>query len=101
MVVLGLVAAVLFVTGPIYNAVQFSYRLSLIPDELQGRVNSVFRLVAFGFIPLGTAAAGILLQAFGPDTTVLLFAAVTLSLAALASLNSHVRRAPRPAPAAA
>ncbi|HXT36312.1 MAG TPA: MFS transporter [Chloroflexota bacterium] len=100
-VFLGLVAAVLFVTGPIYNAVQFSYRLSLIPDELQGRVNSVFRLAAFGFIPLGTAAAGILLQAFGPDTTVLLFAAVTLSLAALASLNSHVRRAPRPEAATA
>src|SRR6185437_11778909 len=46
--------------GPVYNVVQFSYRLSIIPDELQGRVNSVFRLLAFGFIPLGAALSGLL-----------------------------------------
>lgn len=98
---LGLVAAALFVCGPIYNAVQFGYRMMLIPDELQGRVNSAFRLLAFGFQPVGVALCGVMLQAFGADTTVLAFAAVTLGLAVLTTVNTHVRRAPRLAAARA
>ena len=35
---LGVVFALLYMLSPIYNVVQFSYRLALIPDELQGRV---------------------------------------------------------------
>src|SRR5438105_375401 len=61
----GVIAAGQWITGPIYNAVQFSYRLALIPDALQGRVNSVFRLLAFGFQPLGAALSGVLLQSIG------------------------------------
>jgi MFS family permease len=91
--VLGLIEAVQFTTGPLYNVVQFSYRLALIPDELQGRVNSVFRLLAFGFQPLGLAVTGYLLQAKGPVTTVLCFSAVMLALAISCTLNPHVRAA--------
>ncbi|GAC1369228.1 MAG: hypothetical protein NVS2B12_29470 [Ktedonobacteraceae bacterium] len=40
----GLLLVLTFVTGPIYNVVQMSYCMSIIPDELQGRVNSMFRL---------------------------------------------------------
>ena len=71
--------------------------MALIPDQLQGRVNSAVRLLAFGFQPIGAAACGVMLQAFGADTTVLVFSAVTLGLAGLATLNTHVRNAPRPA----
>src|SRR5262249_17177757 len=39
---LGAILAVIFLFGPIYDTTQFSYRMALIPDELQGRVNSVF-----------------------------------------------------------
>jgi hypothetical protein len=70
---LGVIAAGQWITGPIYNAVQFSYRLALIPDALQGRVNSVFRLLAFGFQPLGAALSGVLLQSIGAPVTVLVF----------------------------
>ena len=92
--VLGVVAGALFISGPIYNAVQFSYRISLIPDALQGRVNSDFRLLAFGFQPLGVLLAGVALQAVGPTTSVLAFSAVCLALAIVASLNPYVRHAP-------
>ncbi|HET6262496.1 MAG TPA: MFS transporter, partial [Chloroflexia bacterium] len=34
-VVLGIITALSFMTSPIYNVVQFSYRLALIPDKLQ------------------------------------------------------------------
>jgi MFS family permease len=89
---LGVISAGIFVTGPIYNVVQFSYRLSLIPDALQGRVNSVFRLLAFGFQPLGLALTGALIQAINVIPTVLVFSACMLLLA-VTTLNRHVRQA--------
>lgn len=69
---LGIVNALSFIIVPIYSSTQYSYRLSVIPDALQGRVNSVFRLIAFGGQPLGIAVTGLLLQFFGPFTTVVL-----------------------------
>ncbi len=90
---LGIISAVIFVTGPVYNVVQFSYRLALIPDELQGRVNSVFRLLAFGFIPAGQALTGVLLQWLDVVPTVLIFGACLFALAAAATVNPHVRSA--------
>jgi hypothetical protein len=79
---------------PIYMMVQFSYRLALIPDRLQGRVNSVFRLIAFGSQPIGLALAGALLQVMGPIPTVIVLAIPQLVLAVAVTLNPHVRKAP-------
>ena len=90
---LGAISAVLFVASPIYNVVQFSYRLALIPDALQGRVNSVFRLLAFGFSPLGQALTGALLQWVDVVPTVLVFGACLIGLAIATTLNPHVRHA--------
>jgi MFS family permease len=92
--ILGALAAVIYGLGPVYNAVQFAYRLAQIPDELQGRVNSAYRLVAFGSQPLGLALSGLLLQAIGPIHTVLVFSAWVTVLATVTTLNPHVRRAP-------
>ncbi len=72
---------------------QFSYRLSIIPDPLQGRVNSVFRLLAFGFIPLGAALSGLLIERLGVVSTVVAFEAVLLVLATATIANRHVRDA--------
>jgi len=91
---LGVLAALSSLVGPIYNVVQFSYRVALIPDSLQGRVNSTFRLVAFGFMPLGAALSGIVIEHFGVRSTVLAFAACLFMLAILTSLNRSVREAP-------
>jgi predicted MFS family arabinose efflux permease len=90
---LGVVFALIYMTGPIYNVVQFSYRLALIPDSLQGRVNSTFRLLAFGFIPIGAAAGGLLLERIGATATVGVFTALQVLLALATSFNRHVREA--------
>ena len=90
---LGLIGAGIYFTGPVYNVVQFSYRLSLIPDELQGRVNSTFRLFAFGFIPLGGALSGFLIEHAGPRACVWVFAAILAALTLLTRLNRDVREA--------
>jgi MFS family permease len=92
-VVLGLVSAGIAVAGPIYNVVQFSYRVALIPDALQGRVNSAVRMICYGFNPLGAAASGILIEALGVTTTVLILSGVMLVLAVSVVLNRHVREA--------
>jgi predicted MFS family arabinose efflux permease len=90
---LGVISAGIFLTSPIYNVVQFSYRISIIPDELQGRVNSVFRLLAFGFQPLGLALTGLLIQTISVKPTVLVFAACLLGLALMTTFNRRVREA--------
>ena len=90
---LGVVGALLYALSPIYNVVQFSYRLALIPDALQGRVNSAFRLLAFGFMPVGAALSGFLLERIGAIPTVLLFTFWYVLLAILTTFNRHVRDA--------
>lgn len=90
---LGVVMGGYYFLSPIYNVVQFSYRLALIPDRLQGRVNSTFRLLAFGLMPIGAALAGVALERFGPTATVALFSALLAGLAVATALNRHVRQA--------
>jgi len=68
-----------------------SYRLALTPDELQGRVNSVFRLLSYGSIPVGTAIGGILLNPLGARAELLLIAA-GVALCALAVGFTPLRR---------
>ncbi len=92
-VILGVLSGLSWMLGPIYNVVQFSYRLALIPDRLQGRVNSTFRLLAFGFQPLGSVIAGVLLKYVGTTDTLLFFFAVMVFLAIATTFNSHVRNA--------
>jgi predicted MFS family arabinose efflux permease len=90
---LGVVFALMYFIGPVYNVVQFSYRLALIPDALQGRVNSSFRLLAFGMMPIGAALAGWLIERVGAPATVMAFTAWFALLAIMTTLNRHVREA--------
>ena len=92
-VVLGVITALVFIAGPVYNVIQFSYRSALIPDELQGRVNSVFRLIAFGGQPIGLALTGLGIQTIGVVQTILIGTAIMIVLALAATVNTHVRHA--------
>jgi len=91
---LGAIVACFFLVDSIYNIVQFSYRLALIPDELQGRVNSAFRLISYSLRPVGIALTGVLMQSIGIMQTAIIFALVLLILAIIASLNVNIRKAP-------
>ncbi len=91
--VLGAIVALFFLVDSTYNIVQFSYRLALIPDELQGRVNSAFRLISYGFRPVGVALTGTLMQFVGIVPTALTYAVILALLALITSLNAHIRRA--------
>lgn len=90
-VFLAAVTGSIFLVFPIYNVVQMTYRLQRIPDELQGRVNSAFRLIAFAGQPVGMALIGALLQVLGITGTVLLSAAWLFALAAAVTLSPAIR----------
>lgn len=84
---LGLVYALIHFLGPVYNVVQFSHRIALIPAGLEGRVNAGFRFIAHSLNPVGAALCGILIERSGAHWTLFGFGAVygALALAALAS----------------
>ena len=53
-----------FVTT-LWNIVTVSLRQDIVPSELLGRVNSVYRLLGWGLIPLGALAGGLVAHEFG------------------------------------
>lgn len=73
------------VASPAFNVMIGRYRYGLTPDELQGRVTSAFRVVAWSAIPLGPVAAGIGTERLGLAATTSGLA-VILTVAALAAL---------------
>jgi predicted MFS family arabinose efflux permease len=91
---LGVVFSAIYLLAPIYNVVQFSYRVALIPDALQGRVNSVFRLIGTGLQPLGAALCGVLLEYAGAGWTIAVFGLCYFALAIWSSCSRAVRDAP-------
>ena len=93
---LALAAALSWLVVPIYMATQFGYRLQSIPDALQARVNSVFRLIAFGVQPVSLALTGLLLQVLHPVATIWLLFVPQLVLALTATLNRSLRHAVSP-----
>lgn len=49
--------------GVIWNTVSVSYRQRKIPGEILGRVNSLYRMVAWGMIPIGLILSGLIVDA--------------------------------------
>ena len=91
---LGLANGLSYTIVPIFMVTQYSYRLALIPDSLQGRVNSVCRLIAFGGQPVGMAITGALIQTIGAVPTVFVLFVPQLLLAIAVTVNKAMREAP-------
>ncbi|PZR95136.1 MAG: MFS transporter [Candidatus Chloroheliales bacterium] len=93
-IVIGVINAVIYMTVPIQIVTLFSYRLALIPDRLQGRVNSAVRLIAFSGLPIGSLVGGLLLQQIGTTNTIIVFSVWMLIVGLLAVFNPHLRNVP-------
>ena len=81
--------------NPLYNVILITYRLAATPDELQGRVNSVARLLSSALTPLGLALTGVLLQQMGTIPTILIVVAGKVLVALAVTLHRGIRTAPR------
>ncbi|MGH2443522.1 MAG: MFS transporter [Chloroflexota bacterium] len=95
LVVVALGAALLYLTDPIWDVAQFSYRMSRIPDALQGRVNSIYRMILWAGVPLGRLGAGAAVQAFGPRAALGAMAVIGGVIALAATFNGELRHAQR------
>ena len=99
-----MVAALLAVQGfsvTMWNVVTVSLRQRIVPGHLLGRVNSVYRMLGWGLMPLGALAGGFVAHAAGlraPYVLAGLLCGVS-ALAALPFLLAAVHAAPS-APAA-
>ena len=63
------------------------------PDALRGRIMSVYTLVFFGLLPLGSLGVGVTAEKLGQTAAILIGAGVTLVAAAfLAAFMPHLRR---------
>ena len=89
MAVPGVTSAVLLVAASsvvggagavIWNVITVSLRQRIIPDELLGRVNSGYRLLGWGTMPLGAALGGALGETFGLRPVFLVCAAAMAML---------------------
>lgn len=56
---LALVLAVFEFAGLVWNTVSVSYRQRTVPNALMGRVNSLYRLMAWGMMPVGLVLSGV------------------------------------------
>ena len=77
--------------GVVYNVAQVSFRQSVCPDRLLGRMNASIRFLVWGTIPIGGLLGGALGELFGLRAT-LLVTGVGFVLAPLWVLLSPLRR---------
>lgn len=61
-IALALILAAFEFTGLIWNTVSVSYRQRRIPNALLGRVNSIYRLLAWGMMPVGLLLSGLIVS---------------------------------------
>lgn len=74
-----------------YNVTQVSYRQSLVPRSLLGRMNATMRFIVTGTVPIGSFIGGVMARLLGYHEAIGL-AVVGTSLAFLWVLLSPIRR---------
>jgi MFS family permease len=91
---MALIEAGSMAVDQMYDIVWPSYRIALIPDALQGRVTSAYRVIFSSMLPVGAALSGLLIQRLGAAPEMLLAAGGLTVLSVVVMLNPHVRHAP-------
>jgi MFS family permease len=80
--------------GPMWNVVIGAYSLWITPDRLLARVQAAGTLVAWGAIPLGSLAGGLLLETLSTRTAIAVLSAWMLLLAVASLASRGIRAAP-------
>jgi MFS family permease len=69
----------------VWNVITVSFRQAVVPEDIFGRVNSVYRLLGWGGLSIGALLGGFLARGFGL-TTPFWFAAVVLAMMFLVTI---------------
>lgn len=106
-VVLGALLALNGFFTTMWNVVTVSLRQELVPTSLLGRVNSVYRLLGWGLMPVGAVVGGLLAHRYGLRAPypiagalrgVALFVALPVLVSAMRGDRHHVRSLDSPPP---
>lgn len=94
-IVLGGLLALNGFATTIWNVMTVSLRQQIVPADLLGRVNSVYRMLGWGLIPLGALTGGLLAHRFGLRAPYPIAAALrgTALILALPVLTTAIRPA--------
>ncbi|MCX4736396.1 MFS transporter [Streptomyces sp. NBC_01363] len=92
-----------YFSGMVYNIAQLSYRQSVTPPELMGRMNAAVRWVVWGTLPLGGALGGVLGTLIGvrPALWLAFIGSWAAGWFVFFSPLRRMRDVPQPAPASA
>ena len=93
---LGAVFASIAIFDSINAILMDSYRLSVVPDALQGRVTGVHRLILFSILTIGPTAIGLSLEHLGVLPTVSIVWGGLLLVAGFLFVNRQMRQARLP-----
>lgn len=93
---LGMVVAALALVDSIASILIASYRLAAVPDNLQGRVGSVYRLILFGSLTLGQALIGISLERLDVPITIAILWGGLILMVSITLITPSIRRASFP-----
>jgi predicted MFS family arabinose efflux permease len=91
---LGVIVAAAEMITPVTNSILVGLRISLTPDELQGRVQAGSTLISLSAGWAGPLAVGLLLQNAGSTATILVLCGWATALAVLATLSPSLRHIP-------
>jgi hypothetical protein len=84
----------MFIPYPTWGAMIRWYRAALVPDHLQGRVQSVATPLSLGAVPFALLAVGAALQYVRGVATILALFAIMLAATTYALLSKHIRNVP-------
>jgi predicted MFS family arabinose efflux permease len=93
---LGAVFAGIAIFDSVSAILMSSYRLSVVPDALQGRVSGVYRLILFSILTIGPSAIGLSLERLGVLPTVSIVWSGLLLQAGFMFVNRQMRQATLP-----
>lgn len=93
---LGAVFAGIAIFDSIGAILMSRYRLSVVPDALQGRVSGVYRLILFSILTIGPSAIGLSLEHLGILPTVSMVWCGLLLQAGFLLVNRQMRQATLP-----
>lgn len=93
---LGAIFAGIAIFDSISAILMTSYRFSVVPDVLQGRVGGVYRLILYSFLTISSALLGLSLEHLGVAPTVGIIWCGLLLLVGFIFVNKQMRQASMP-----
>ncbi|HET8840204.1 MAG TPA: MFS transporter [Ktedonobacteraceae bacterium] len=93
---LGAVFAGIALADSVRAVFMDSYRFSVVPDALQGRVSSIYRVILFSVLTIGSSALGLSLEHLGVLPTVGILWSGLLLITGYLFLSRHMQQATFP-----